>query len=134
MAEVRSVRVERVERVRREFTYTDKHSVGVELAVKGGSWVRGIEAREAKLGRIDKATEMARIANDYAITYARENGLEYWPGAAGMALLAARLLFLGLRRKYEMLKMVMPKGWEGYLDKVTPILLEKYEELRRIRV
>lgn len=68
MAEVRVV--EEVARVG-VVTYKDKHTVGVKKATQVRSWRSGILAREKKLERIDKATQLSRVLVDRAIAFAR---------------------------------------------------------------
>lgn len=133
MAEVRVV--EEVARVG-VVTYKDKHTVGVKKATQVKSWRSGILAREKKLERIDKATELSRVLVDRAIAFAREKGIPFLAGINGLAFQAIRLKYLGYVTEIEGIKQAVPSEWRTFIDEIVKDeqLLAMYAGLRMVRV
>lgn len=125
--------VVRVEEGVAAMTFTDKHTIGVKKASRTKSWKIGIESREKKLQRIEKAVDIVRTLTDAAISYAQARGIPFLPGIQGVGLKYLKAKYYGYNTLATAIVHSVPSEWRGYFTEI-----EKYKdvfsEIRSIRV
>ena len=125
--------VVRVEEGVTAMTFTDKHTIGVKKASRVRSWRAGIESREKKLGRIDKAVDLVRTLTDAAISYAQARGIAFIPGVQGLGLKYLKAKYYGYNTLATAIVNSVPNEWRGYFTEIEKYK-EAFNEIRSIRV
>ena len=125
--------VVRVEEGVTAMTFTDKHTIGIKKASRVRSWRAGIESREKKLGRIDKAVDLVRTLTDTAISYAQVRGIPFLPGIQGIALKYLKAKYYGYNTLATAIVNSVPSEWRGYFTEIEKYK-DMFSEIRSIRV
>ena len=125
--------VVRIEEGATAMTFTDKHTIGVKLASRTRSWKIGIESREKKLQRIEKAVDMVRTLTDVAISYAQARGIPFLPGIQGIALKYLKAKYYGYNTLAAAIVHSVPNEWRGYFTEIEKYK-DMFSEIRSIRV
>jgi len=125
--------VVRVEEGVTAMTFTDKHTIGIKKVSRTKSWKTGIEAREKKLGRIEKAVEYVRTLTDIAVSYAQARGIPFLPGIQGIALKYLKAKYYGYNTLATAIVNSVPNDWRGYFTEIEKYK-DMFSEIRSIRV
>jgi hypothetical protein len=125
--------VVRVEEGVTAMTFADKHTIGIKKVSRTKSWKTGIEAREKKLGRIEKAVEYVRTLTDIAVSYAQARGIPFLPGIQGIALKYLKAKYYGYNTLATAIVNSVPNDWRGYFTEIEKYK-DMFSEIRSIRV
>jgi len=110
--------------------WSERHSVGSYKAVEINSWLVGIEAREPKLGRIDKAAEFNRQFSAKFRQWCIDNGLTPNEGVRGYLAKIVREYVRNGPKHAEILLSVVPPAYRRFWDENKETLINMYRSIR----
>jgi len=110
--------------------WSERHSIGSYKAVEINSWLVGIEAREPKLGRIDKAAEFSREFSAMFRQWCIDNGLTPNEGVRGFLAKIVREYVRNGPKSAEILLTALPAAYRPFWDKYKETLISMYRNVR----
>ena len=110
--------------------WSERHSVGSYKAVEINSWLVGIEAREYKLGRIEKATEFNRAFSAKFRQWCVDNGLTPNEGVGGFIRKIVREYVRNGPKQAEILLSAVPAAYRRFWDENKETLISMYKNVR----
>jgi len=110
--------------------WSERHSIGSYKAVEINSWLVGIEAREYKVGRIDKAAEFNREFSAKFRQWCIDNGLTPNEGVRGFLAKVVREYVRNGPKHAEILLSVVPPAYRRFWDENKETLISMYKNVR----
>ena len=110
--------------------WSERHSIGSYKAVEINSWLVGIEAREYKVGRIDKAAEFNREFSAKFRQWCIDNGLTPNEGVRGFLAKVVREYVRNGSKHAEILLSVVPPAYRRFWDENKEVLVSMYRNVR----
>jgi len=108
------------------------HSIGIYKAIQTNAWEIGINTREYKLEKIDKAAKFNKEITEMFMDWCMKNGLSINYSVAAMFRRAAALYAkFGDKHAELYVKTAIPEKYRPFWDVAKEILKSKYLEVRR---
>jgi hypothetical protein len=110
--------------------WSDKHTVGTYKAVETNSWLVGIESREHKLGRIERATEFNKLVQVTFEQWCVANNLTPNSGIVAFLRKVAREYVRNGPKMAELLLSAVPPAYRRFWDEHKETLISGYKNIR----
>jgi len=110
--------------------WSERHSIGSYKAVEINSWLVGIEAREYKVGRIDKAAEFNREFSAKFRQWCIVNGLTPNESLRGFFAKIVREYVRNGPKHAEILLSAVPVAYRRFWDENKEMLISMYMNVR----